>query len=234
MNASPALAAARVGLSPTSCPNASTYCTPAVCASCAPAAVPASRIAPTLLLLSKNSSATTRRSRAAAAGLAAGFAASPGLAAVPAARRRLCLRRFPARPLRDQARLQRAAHLGGAREPAFGILREAAHDRFLERDRDRRPPRQRRRPAAAVILLHLDGVAPERRRPRQHLVEHHPQRIDVAARVDVGARLALLGRHVFGRAGRRLFFRRFDAASPPLPTCAPGRNRIAWRRTQDR
>ena len=234
MNVSPALAAARVGLSPTSCPNASTYCTPAVCASCAPTAVPASRIAATLLLLSKNSSATTRRSRAAAAGLAAGFAALPPRRRRRAGRRRGAAVAFPARPLRDQARLQRAAQLGGAREPPLRILREAAHDRFLERDRDRHPARQRGRTAAAVVLLHLGGVAPERRRARQHLVEHHAQRIDVAARVDVGARLALLGRHVLGRPGRRLFLGRFDRASRPRPTCAPGRNRTASRRTQRR
>ena len=61
---SAALAAARVGLSPTSWPKARTYCAPAACASCAPTPDMASRTAATLLLLSKKTSATARRSRA--------------------------------------------------------------------------------------------------------------------------------------------------------------------------
>ena len=226
MNISPAVAAARVGLSPTSCPKASTYCAPAVCASCAPTPLPASRIAATLLLLSKNSSATARRSRAAAAGLLPGLARVAAAAPAPAAAGCAAVA-FPARPLRDQARLQRPAKLGGVGEAPLRVLGEAAHDRLLERDRDGHAARQRGRPAAAVALLDLRGIAPERRRARQHLVEHHAQRVDVAARIDVGAPLALLGRHVFGRPRRCLFLGRLDCARLPSLRTRPKSNSFA-------
>ncbi len=59
---------------------------------------------------------------------------------------------------------------------------------------------QRRRPLAHVLVGDRHrGLAGERRAPGEHLVEHHTEGVDVAARVD-GQALGLLGREVGGGA----------------------------------
>ena len=61
--------------------------------------------------------------------------------------------------------------------------------------------RQRRRvPLHDVQHQAGEVLADERRAPREHLVEHDAQRIDVDAMIGVLARAHLLRRHVFGRA----------------------------------
>jgi hypothetical protein len=62
-----------------------------------------------------------------------------------------------------------------------------------------------------MVLHHLRRLAPERRRPGEQLIKDHAEGVDVAAAIDVGPPLALLGGHVFGRARRRLFLRHVRA-----------------------
>ena len=60
-------------------------------------------------------------------------------------------------------------------------------------ERDDLPPLDLERDDARVVAV-------DRARPGDHLVEHHPDGVEVRARVDLVGAAGLLGRHVLGRA----------------------------------
>src|SRR5262249_30739605 len=116
---------------------------------------------------------------------------------------------------RAELALERPAQLDRGAEAALRLRAQAALDQARERARRLRRERAERRPQARLDALDealaLAGLGRERRLPRQHLVEHHAQREQVAARVDPRA-AQLLGRHVERRAERLARLRERGAA----------------------
>ena len=112
-------------------------------------------------------------------------------------------------------RRQRRDQFGGRRKPRSGIALDATRHEGIEGGRNGLIQRANRRHALGCPLLHRVDSLPRRggghhARTGEHLVEDQPERVDVRAAVDRGAR-ALLRRHVFERAddsaARRLFAR---------------------------
>src|SRR6185312_10725639 len=81
------------------------------------------------------------------------------------------------------------------------LLRERRHDERLERGRHAHERRERRRRALRVGGADRVGIADlvERTAPREHLVEHHAERVDVRRRAELAAE-DLLRRRVAQRA----------------------------------
>jgi hypothetical protein len=98
------------------------------------------------------------------------------------------------------------AHRRGTWEALFHVAFQGAHDRGFEFGRDLRREAARRRIVAFQEIgedLHI-ALAEVRRAPAQHLVEHHPGRIDVSAVIDrCDLTNGLLGRHVEWRSQNR-------------------------------
>ena len=95
----------------------------------------------------------------------------------------------------------RAHHLVHRRVPHVGSLLERLHDHDLDVRRHHPVARRLDRPLRQVLDQDLPvALADERHAPDEHLVEADPERVDVGAVIDVGATLALLGRHVRRRA----------------------------------
>jgi hypothetical protein len=102
-------------------------------------------------------------------------------------------------------RHQRGEHLLGAREAVLGVDRHRALDGVGEALRE---ARHSLRDRLVVAVVDLEDERRERLRfvrpaPRQALVEHHADRVEVRARVDVLHAERLLRRHVVRRAHRR-------------------------------
>ncbi len=98
--------------------------------------------------------------------------------------------------------VDRRHHVARAVEARVGLFAEEARHQRLERRRERaagnarRERRRRRRghePRELGAIGRVEGAV-----PGEHLVEHHPERVEIRARVDVAAE-GLLGRHVLGR-----------------------------------
>jgi len=97
-------------------------------------------------------------------------------------------------------------HLRGRLRPARRSPRQAAQDERREQRRHRRRPRAVRRRAPLQPRRDI-GRGARGPLPDQHLVEHQPERVQIAARVHRPAR-RLLGRHVARRAQGALGERR--------------------------
>ena len=99
---------------------------------------------------------------------------------------------------------QRRGELRRRREPVGRRARQRPLDRLLDRHRHRlaRLPKRARRLHEPPGDRRLRGRCGERGLSCQHLVEHHPERVDVGARVQLLPARRLLGAHVGGRAHR--------------------------------
>ena len=96
-----------------------------------------------------------------------------------------------------------------------GILGQRAHDDRVEVVRHIGPQlRRRRRHLREVLHRDLDrSLAGERDLAREHLVQHHTERVEIGARVD-GRPACLLRREVLRRADDRAHLRHLGRAGP--------------------
>ena len=117
-------------------------------------------------------------------------------------------------------RLEREAHLGRGREAHLGTRRHRAVHEPRDLGRDVRRHVHERLHLAALDLEHDDAriLALRGRLAGEHLVEHDADRVDVGARVDVGRRVRLLGRHVLGRAHQHAGDREVLRPAPVAPS----------------
>ncbi|MFT3772659.1 MAG: hypothetical protein QM820_45285 [Minicystis sp.] len=94
---------------------------------------------------------------------------------------------------------ERSAQRRGAHRAALGDLREAREDEVVQRRGHGRDLARAARLEQQVPVLDGGGRARERRLPREHLEEDHPERVEIGPRVERALAAELLGRHVLRR-----------------------------------